>query len=136
MLRISLFVLGTSLFSTTFVQAADALATLQGAWAEASLDCASLFKWTDGKVALQSLSGFNSGAFVIENNKIKGQSTSCEIQRAREDGQEISLLVSCADSVMASTQDVHLKILPNGDMSRSFTGFPDYQQNYKRCRQF
>ncbi|MFO1150705.1 MAG: hypothetical protein U1E62_20200 [Alsobacter sp.] len=118
------------------VAQADALSTLQGAWAEASLNCASLFKIDNGVVSFKSLDGFNSGAFIVENRRLKGQSTSCEIQRAREDGPDISLLLSCADSVMASAQDVHLKVLPDGTLSRSFAGFPDYQQSYKRCRDF
>jgi hypothetical protein len=132
-IRRTVILSGLALLGATSAHAATGLELLQGAWAEASLDCASLFKDSNGRPAFQDLNGFNSGAFLIEDKKIKGQSTSCEIQRVREEGSDLSLILTCADSVMASTQDVHFKILGDGRLSRSFTGFPEYQQVYKRC---
>lgn len=114
--------------------AVEAPSSLQGAWAEASLDCAGLFSKAEGAFVLQKLDEFNVGAFIIEGNKIKGQSSQCTIERAKQAGSQLHLLLACENSVLASNQELHLEVLPDGSIKRYFTDFTDFTQSYKRCR--
>jgi hypothetical protein len=126
-----------ALFALTVSGAAwavEAPSSLQGAWVEASLDCSSQFNKAEGRFTLKKLDDFNVGAFIIEGNKIKGQSSQCTIDRAKQNGSQIHLLLACDNSVMASTQELHLEMLPDGSVKRYFTDFTDFTQSYKQCR--
>lgn len=118
---------------TTAAQAGETVKPLQGAWAQSSLSCSQVFSNEGGKVSLRKLDDFNVGGFIIEGDKIRGQSQSCLVSHAKQRGSNIDLIMQCQDSVMAATQDVHLQLQKDGSLTRKFTGFNEFTQSYKRC---
>ncbi len=113
--------------------AGETVKILQGAWAQSGLSCSQVFANDGGKVSLRKLDDFNVGGFIIEGDKIRGQSQSCVVSHAKQRGSKISLMMQCQDSVMAATQDVHLQVQKDGSLTRKFNNFNEFTQNYKRC---
>ncbi|MEJ1936341.1 hypothetical protein WDZ92_39615 [Nostoc sp. NIES-2111] len=112
---------------------ADALPDLQGGWTDASLSCTDVFSTSNGKLVLRNDDGFNVGGFIVEGNKIKGQARACTVDRSVRKGSTINLLMSCQDSVLASAQEIRLKLNKDGTVTRTLAGFKDFSQTFKRC---
>ena len=112
---------------------AEALPDLQGGWIDASLSCADVFNTSNGKLVLRNDDGFNVGGFIVEGNRIKGQARGCTVDRSVRKGSTITLLMSCQDSVLASAQEIRLKLNKDGTVTRTLAGFNDFSQTFKRC---
>jgi hypothetical protein len=112
---------------------AENLPDLQGGWTDATLSCTDVFSTSNGKLVLKNDDGFNVGGFIVEGNKIKGQARACTIDRSRRKGSTITMLMSCQDSVLASTQEIRLKLNKDGTVTRTLAGFKDFNQTFKRC---
>jgi hypothetical protein len=112
---------------------AQSLDDLQGGWTDATLSCSDVFNTSNGKLVLRNDDGFNVGGFIVEGNTIKGQARACKVDRSRRKGSTITLLMSCQDSVLASTQEIMLKLNKDGTVTRTLSGFKDFTQTFKRC---
>jgi hypothetical protein len=112
---------------------AEDLPDLQGGWIDSMLTCADVFNSSNGKLVLRNDDGFNVGGFIVEGNRIKGQARGCTVDRSRRKGSTITMLMSCKDSVLASTQEITLRLNKNGTVTRTLSGFKDFSQTFKRC---
>lgn len=121
-----------SLCATVF--AGETVKPLQGAWAQSGLGCSQVFSNDGGKVSLRKLDGFNVGGFIVEGDKIRGQSQTCLVSHAKQRGSDIDMLIQCQDNVMAAAQDLHLRVEKDGTVTRKFTGFSEFTQGYHRCQ--
>ncbi len=115
-------------------RANETLKPLEGAWASQGLVCDQVFRTEGGRTRIKSLDGFNSGVFIIDGDRITGQSVACKISRATRRGSTISLLLACETGIMSSAQELYLELHPNGTVTRRLAGFTDFAEEYKPCR--
>jgi hypothetical protein len=74
------------------------------------------------------------GGFIMEGNKIRGQTQSCTIKARKEDGNLIHFLAACANDIMTSNIQFSAKIIDNNVIARVFPGMGDELSiKYSRC---
>ncbi len=115
------------------ISAAEVPPQLQGAWAESELSCDQVFSNEGGKWTLKKSDDFNVGGFIVEGDRIRGQSSACTIRSAKRKGAQVKLLLSCENNVLSATQEMLLTLMKDGTIQRQLAGFTDFAQSYKRC---
>jgi len=75
---------------------------------------------------------YGSG-FIIDGNRIRGQSAKCEIKSRRESGLVTHLIASCATDIMFSSVQFSLKVIDENRVIRVFPEMPDMEVPYARC---
>ena len=107
---------------------------LNGAWATDANVCAKVFVKKDNKIAFTPNSSEFGGGFIIEGNKIHGQSQSCSFKAKKEDGSNIHMLATCTTDIMASNVQFSAKIINDNAILRYFPGMSDdLGMPYARC---
>ena len=82
---------------------------LNGAWATDAAVCDKVFVKKDNKVSFAPNSAEYGGGFIVEGNRLHGQSQSCNIKsrsrsdRVKDDPSSIHVLAACATDIMMGT---------------------------------
>ena len=112
---------------------AASLDAMQGAWAMEGTDCATVFKKADGDIQfVEANSSLNTGV-IIKGSKIIGPSAACTAERVHQEENRMTVSLSCADAVMASTVSVSFKLIDSEHFERFDHFFPEDATKYHKC---
>lgn len=107
---------------------------LNGRWATDASACDKIFVKKSNAVSFAPDSDQFGGGFIIEGNKIRGQSSSCSIKMRKEDGNSIHLIASCATDIMVSSVQFSAKIIDENTILRVFPEMgDDIATRFSRC---
>jgi hypothetical protein len=110
-------------------QAAD----LTGVWASDASVCNKMFVKNANRVTFKDDADTYGSGFIIEGNKIRGRSATCDIKSRKEDGGTVHMLAGCATDIMLSNVQLSVKIVDENKISRIFPGIADMEMTYYRC---
>ncbi len=108
-------------------------ADLTGAWATDASLCDKVFVKAGNAVSFRPDSELYGSGFIIDGNRIRGQSAKCEIKSRRESGLVTHLIASCATDIMFSSVQFSLKVIDENRVIRVFPEMPDMEVPYARC---
>jgi hypothetical protein len=128
-LAMPLLLSATWVFSSVPALAFD----LSGAWATDLSVCAKVFARTANRIAFQPHSDQYGSGFIVEGNRIIGQTAKCEIKSRKEVAGIIHLIASCATDIMFSSMQFSLKVVDDNNIVRVFPEMPDMSLPYARC---
>jgi hypothetical protein len=106
---------------------------LSGAWATDASLCTKVFLKKEGNITFQPDSDQYGSGFIVEGNRIRGQTARCEIKSRREVAGTIHLIASCATDIMLSNTQLSLKVVDDNNIVRLFPDMPDLSLSYARC---
>ena len=106
---------------------------LNGAWATDASVCDKVFVKTGSAISFRPDSELYGGGFIIEGNRIRGQSAGCDIKSRKEAGMTTHLIASCATEVMFSSVQFSLKTVDENRIIRVFPEMSDMELPYVRC---
>jgi hypothetical protein len=106
---------------------------LKGAWATDASVCDKVFAKTGNAISFRPDSELYGGGFIIEADRIRGQSATCNIKSRRESGMITHFIASCATEVMFSSIQLSLKMVDENRIIRLFPEMPDMELSYARC---
>jgi hypothetical protein len=86
-----------------------------GSWATAPSACGQVFIKKDGAISFRQDSDQYGGGFIMEGDKVRGQMQTCTINRRKEDGNVIHMVVD------------------ENTIARIFPGMPEFTLSYSRC---
>ncbi|MGZ5757943.1 MAG: hypothetical protein ACXWIH_30715 [Burkholderiales bacterium] len=110
-------------------QAAD----LTGVWASDASVCNKMFVKNANRVTFKDDADTYGSGFIIEGNKIRGRSATCDIKSRKEDGGTVHMVAGCATDIMLSNVQLSVKIIDENKISRIFPGIADMEMTYYRC---
>jgi hypothetical protein len=116
--------------SSAFAAPLDAL---QGAWMVSEQDCAAIFEKKDGVIRFRDAASSLAMGIIISGDKITGPNGVCTVKRFREEKGRLSLSMSCADAVLATSMSVSLRIVDRDTIEVADFVFPEEMQSYQRC---
>src|SRR5947207_13098071 len=83
-------------------------ADVNGVWATDASLCAKIFKKQGASISLQDDSDVYGSGFILEPNRLQGQTARCTIKSRRNDGPTIHMLAACATELIV--QRVHFRV--------------------------
>jgi hypothetical protein len=95
--------------------------------------CDKVFVKTGSAISFRPDSELYGGGFIIEGNRIRGQSAKCDIKSRKESGMTTHLIASCATEVMFSSVQFSLKTVDENRIIRVFPEMSDMELPYARC---
>lgn len=106
---------------------------ITGYWATDPSSCSKVFVKKDGAVSFRQDSDQYGSGFILEADRIRGQMSTCTINRRKEEGNVIHMIAKCADDIMTSNVQLSAKIIDDNTIARIFPGMPELTLNYSRC---
>ncbi len=113
---------------------AATLDELQGAWTMEGTECDQTFRKTGNSVEFVDKGGSVTTGIIIAGNKISGPNATCTAQRTRNDGDRMTALLSCSDTILFDTIPVSFRVIDEDHFERFDPNFPDFAFGYQRCR--
>jgi hypothetical protein len=123
----------TLLFSWIIAGAPVRAFEITGYWATDPSACSKVFVKKDGAISFRKDSDQYGGGFILEADRIRGQMSTCTINRRKEEGNVIHMVAKCADDIMTSNVQLSAKIIDDNTIARIFPGMPELSLNYSRC---
>jgi len=110
-------------------------ADLDGAWATNADECRRVFirKGQANQIGFAANSEQYGSGFIVEADRLRGKTATCNIKTRKEDGAIINILAGCATDIMLSNVQFSIKIIEPNKISRVFPGIMDMEINYYRC---
>jgi hypothetical protein len=108
--------------------------TLQGAWADPSMECKDVFVRSGDLVTFRRPPDLFANAFIVSAGRLTTPGATCRIESttASSNGRQ-RLSLSCATSVAVDAASVELASMPDGSLQR-YTGSTDtIGSRYIRC---
>jgi hypothetical protein len=105
---------------------------LNGSWATSPSVCGQVFMKKDGAILFRQDSDQYGGGFIMQGNKVGGQTQTCNVTRRKEEGDVIHMVAMCATDIMASNVQLSAKIVDDNTIARIFPGMPEFTLNYSR----
>jgi hypothetical protein len=124
---------GIAAFAILFSLPAVA-ADLNGVWASDARVCEKIFVKNAGGVVFRDDSDMYGSGFIIDANKIRGRTATCNITSRKEDAGVVHILASCATDIMLSSVQFSVKQVDQDKLTRFFPGIPEMEMFYERCR--
>jgi hypothetical protein len=109
---------------------------LTGAWAASADQCGKVFtrKGRANQVTFTNFSGVYGGGFIAEPKRLRGKFENCTIKSRKDDGQNVNIVVSCANGIMLSNVQFFLKVVDDNSITRLFPGIEGMEVTYHRCQ--
>jgi hypothetical protein len=85
------------------------------------------------RVAFKDDADTYGSGFIIEGNKIRGRTATCDIKSRKEEGGTVHMLAGCATDIMLSNVQLSVKIIDENRISRIFPGMQEMEMTYYRC---
>jgi hypothetical protein len=106
---------------------------IQGAWVEQSQKCEDVIAFKGGKPVFKQPVNMFAPALIITGKRLKTPQASCGLKSAKPDGDRVTVLLSCANSI--STADVKLSLakLPDGRLARYYDENDQTGSRYVSC---
>ena len=106
---------------------------LVGAWTTDTSVCQKLFTKTAKDISFTPDSDEYGTGFIVAGNVIRGPRTKCTIKSKKENGQETTLMASCASEIMVDQIQISFKVVDDNTIVRRFPGMEDFETSYVRC---
>lgn len=107
---------------------------LNGHWATDASLCDKVFVKEGNVVSFAPNSDQFGSGFIMEGNKIRGQTSNCSIKLRKEDGNSIHLIANCATDIMVSSVQFSAKVIDANTILRIFPEMgDDIAIKYSRC---
>jgi len=106
---------------------------LVGAWTTDTGVCPKLFTKTAKAISFRPDSDQYGSGFIVAGNVIRGPRTKCTIKSKKENGQETTLMASCASDIMIDQIQLSFKIVDDNTIVRRFPGMETLETSYARC---
>jgi hypothetical protein len=109
---------------------------LSGAWATSANQCGKVFtrKGRANQVSFTNFSGVYGGGFIAEPDRLRGKFENCKVKSRKDDGQNINIVVGCANGIMLSNVQFFLKVVDDDSVTRLFPGIEGMEVTYHRCK--
>ncbi len=121
----------------TIAQAGSSLPShafdLVGAWTVDTSVCQKLFTKTAKAISFRPDSDQYGSGFIVAGNVIRGPRTKCTIKSKKENGQETTLMASCASDIMIDQIQISFKVVDDNTIVRQFPGMESFETSYARC---
>lgn len=104
-----------------------------GAWATEPGVCEKIFEKKGAHLAFRPDSDTYGSGFIIDGNRIRGQTATCNIKSRKDSGDEVHMIAACSMEVMFSDVQLSMKVDNNDSITRFFPGMPDISIRYYRC---
>ena len=108
---------------------------LNGAWATVADQCSKIFIKKGDKISFAPFSEEFGRGFVADGNNVRSKTEHCTITSRKETGDTIDFQAACASEIMATNNNLRLKILDANSVSRIFTDptFAGMELTFYRC---
>jgi hypothetical protein len=113
--------------------AAQDTPSIQGAWVEQSQKCQDVIAFKGGKPVFKQPVNIFAPAMIITGKRLTTPQASCGLKSAKPDGDRVTVLLQCANSI--STADVKLSLakLPDGRLARYYDQNDQTGSRYVSC---
>jgi hypothetical protein len=115
------------------IASAASMEALQGAWALAGTDCATVFEKKGGEIRFTNPGGSLDTGIIVSGSKVVGPSATCTATKIREEGDHFSALLNCSDAVLSNTVSMSFRIIDATHFDRFDSSFPDFSLSYAKC---
>jgi hypothetical protein len=112
---------------------AASMEAMQGAWAMAGTDCATVFEKAGGEVRYKDPGSSLDTGIIVSGSKIVGPSATCTTVKVSETGDHFSILMNCADAVLSSTVSMSFRMVDATHFERFDPSFPEFSLEYVKC---
>jgi hypothetical protein len=113
--------------------APESLAQLTGAWAYSRADCDKLFQRRGKALAYRQPVDKFAQAAIVESQRIRLPSATCQLDRASQEGGALKLSADCQDSISHTPRTVYIKLKSENEVTYSATGDPVLATTLTRC---
>ena len=113
--------------------APENLAQLTGAWAYSRADCDKLFQRRGKTVAFRQPVDKFAQAAIVEPQRIRLPSATCQIDRASSDSGALKVSGDCQDSISYTSRTVYIRLKSGNEVAYSANGDPVLATTLTRC---
>jgi HlyD family secretion protein len=113
--------------------APESLAQLTGAWAYSPADCDKVFQRRGKALAYRQPVDKFAQAAIVEPQRIRLPSATCEIDRAFNADGALKVSADCRDSISYTSRTVYIKLKSDNEVIYSPTGDPVLATTLMRC---
>ena len=113
--------------------APESVAQLTGAWAYSRADCDKLFQRRGRALAYRQPVDKFAQAAIVESQRIRLPSATCQIDRASIDGGALKVSGDCQDSISYTSRTVYIRLKSDNEVAYSPTGEPVLATTLMRC---
>ena len=114
--------------------AASVLEGMQGGWAMAGTDCATVFEKVGDEIRYRDHPGSSlDTGIIISARKIVGPNATCSAPKVSETGDHFSIMMTCADAVLSSTVSMSFRVIDATHFERFDPNFPEFSLEYTKC---
>ena len=106
---------------------------LTGAWAPPAADCSKIFQRKGRALTYRQPADPFLKAVIVEPQRIRLPSVTCELNSAVRDGGSLKLIAECADTISYTSRTVYVKLKSNDELVYSPTGDPVFAINLRKC---
>lgn len=131
--KVTAAIFGVAMSCAAGIANAASIGSLQGAWITFGTDCADTFQKVDGKVQFKDRLSSQTTGIIISGDKVVGSNLSCTAGKVREGADNLSVLLSCSDTVMFDSMSVSFRVIDKDTFERFDPSFPEVSVKYHRC---
>ena len=113
--------------------APESVAQLTGAWAYSRADCDKLFQRRGKALAYRQPVDKFTQAAIVEAQRIRLPSATCQLDRASQEGGALKLSADCKDAISYTSRTVYIKLKSDNEVTYSPTGDPVLATTLVRC---
>jgi hypothetical protein len=113
--------------------APESLAQLTGAWAYSRADCDKLFQRRGKALAFRQPIDKFAQAAIVEPQRIRLPSATCQIDRAFNDSGALKVSGDCRDSISYTSRTVYIKLKSDNEVAYSPNGDSVVATTLMRC---
>jgi hypothetical protein len=106
---------------------------LTGAWAPPAADCNKIFQRKGRALIYRQPADPFLKAVIVEPQRIRLPSATCELDSAVRDGGSLKLIAECASAISYTSRTVYVKLKSNDELVYSPTGDPVFATNLTKC---
>jgi pyruvate/2-oxoglutarate dehydrogenase complex dihydrolipoamide acyltransferase (E2) component len=106
---------------------------LTGAWASPAADCNEIFQRKGRALTYRQPADPFLKAVIVEPQRIRLPSGTCELDSAVRDGGSLKLIAECASAISYTSRTVYVKLKSNDELVYSPTGDPVFATDLRRC---
>lgn len=108
-------------------------ADLDGVWATDVRHCDRIFVKNKANVSFAKDSDIYGNGFIIEGNRVRAKTTTCNVKSRNEDGSITHLTATCATEIMQLDTRFSMRLVNHDTLERIYPGVPELDSRYGRC---
>ena len=108
-------------------------ADLDGVWATEVRNCGKIFVKDQANVSFAKDSDIYGNGFIIEGNRIRAKTATCNVKSRKADGSITHLMAACATEIMLLDTRFSMRLVDHDTLERIYPGVPELDSRYGRC---